>query len=337
MRIALSADNARAEEGKVMNIASRRSVLCGLGALGALSAVSGCSSAAPRVVRIGKHAWPGYALLSLGTQIGSIDEKLVKIVNTPSASASIRALESGSLDSACLTLDEVLTAREAGLPLAVVAIVDISVGADVLLVPSSVESLAGIRGLRIGAEQTAVGAVMLDAALKAAGLSAGDVTIVQSAINEHEEFIAAGKVDAIVTYEPVKSRLLAKGFKEIFSSAAIPGKIIDTIAVRSDVAAEAEDGVKAIVAGFFAGRTAWLADPARHAPVLGTLLGLPPSEVPTSFTGLELPDLAANRQWFAGTPNRLERTAGEVAAVLRSAGLLQKPALLDGIADGNFL
>lgn len=318
-----------------MTTANRRSVLCGLAALGAVAA-GGCAQAA-RTLRIGKHAWPGYALLSLGKSVGAVDEAVVKIVNTPSASASMRALESGSLDAACLTLDEVLTAREGGLPLSVVAVVDISVGADVLLAPSSIKSIADIRGLRIGVEQTAVGAVMLDAALNAAGLAPGDVSIVQSAINEHEDFVTAGKVDAIVTYEPVKSRLLAKGFREIFSSAAIPGKIVDTIAVRSDFAADEPAAVKAVVAGFFAGRAAWLAEPTRHAEVMGTLLGLPPVDAPGAFDGLQLPDLAANRDWFAGNPSKLESVAAEVSEVLRGSGLLRESASLNGIADGSFL
>jgi hypothetical protein len=67
--------------------------------------LTGSSTSAAPALRLGKHAWPGYALLSLGADLGALDESLVKIVNTPSA--SIRSLEGGVLDAACLTIDEV--------------------------------------------------------------------------------------------------------------------------------------------------------------------------------------------------------------------------------------
>lgn len=317
---------------------NRRRVVGSLGAALMVGAVAGCGrSGTPAVLRVGKHVWPGYALLSLGADLGALDPELVKIVNTPSASASIRSLEGGIVDAACLTLDEVLTARESGLPLTVVAVVDVSEGADVLLAPASVKTVDGIRGLRIGVEQTAVGAVMLDAALKAAGLGSADVTIVFSAINEHEEFLEADKIDALVTYEPVKSRLLAAGMREVFSSVAIPGKIIDTIAVRSDFAAVAPEHVRMLVSGFFVGRDAWFASPEQHAERLGKLLGLPAAAVAGSFDGLQLPDHDANRSWFAGSPSRLETVAAEVSTVLVEAGLLREGATLDMIADGRHL
>jgi len=318
-------------------VIDRRRFVCSASALGLAAALTGCNTSAAPVLRLGKHVWPGYALLSLGADLGALDESLVKIVNTPSASASIRSLEGGVLDAACLTIDEVLTARESGLPLTVVAVVDVSLGADVLLAPGDVTHVASLNGLRIGVEQTAVGAVMLDAALRAASLTATDVTVVYSAINEHEDFLKAGKIDAVVTYEPVKSRLLGTGMREVFSSAAIPGKIIDTIAARADFAKDNPANVTALVKGFFVGRDAWVGSPASHSDRLGQILGLPATAVAASFDGLLLPDLAENRRWFAGAPSRIEGVVKDISEVLLMAGLLRRPADLQGIADGRFM
>jgi len=66
-------------------------------------------------------------------------------------------------------------------------------------------------------------------------------------------------------------------------------------------------------------------------------LGLPATAVAASFDGLLLPDLAENRRWFAGAPSRIEGVVKDISEVLQMAGLLRRPADLQGIADGRFL
>lgn len=320
-----------------MNTLSRRQALqLGVSASVAWS-LAGCAESKRDPLRFGFHPWPGYALLGLAEDLGKLPRDLVKPVSTPSASASLRGLSNGVIEAAGLTLDEVLLAREQGTPLTVVAVVDQSLGADVVLAPEGVQTPAQLKGLRIGAEQTAVGALMVDATLRAAGLSATDVTIIDVSIDEHERAVEAGRIDAVVTYEPVKTRLLQKGLREVFSSAAIPGTIIDVLAVRTEVVEQYPDAVRALVAAFFAGREAWVRDAESQVENLSKWLSLASSEVMPAFDGLDLISLEDNRRWLQGSTRQIDAVARSVSDILIRSKLLQKTPDWSNFASGKFL
>lgn len=317
--------------------AQRRRLVQGVLLGAAAFAAGGCGPAAQPPLAIGAQPWPGYELLFLARELAFMDPAAVRLIEAPSASATVRALASGVIDGAGLTLDEVLAVRENGVPLAVIAVIDISSGADALLLPGDAIGPGAIRGLRIGVEQSAVGAVMLAAVLEAAELTVADVDIVYVPVDEHEQAVADGRVSGVVTYEPVKSRLLKRGLRVVYSSAQVPGRIMDVLAIRSDVAARNPRAVLELVDGYFRARSAWLGAPARHAGSMARRLGLAPEEVPGAFAEIELPDLSENRVWLQGERPRLADAAAALGRVMVDAGLLRAPPDLAGLADGHFL
>lgn len=300
------------------------------------AALGGCHPQDPPV-RVAAHPWPGYELFYLARHRGDVDARDVVLVETASATSSLRLLASGAVDAAALTLDEVLTVRDLGVPLTVVAVLDRSEGADVLLARPSVPSLAGLRGRSVGVEKTAVGAVMLQAALARAGLSPGDIRLHHLTIDEQEGAYRAGTVDALVTYEPVKTRVQQAGARVLYSSADLPGRIVDVLAVRSEVLAENPDPFEVLVEGHFRARQAWIAAPGLQAPLLAARLGLPAADVPRAFDGLALPDRSENRRLLAGDPSPLALAARELGAVMVQAGLLRRAPPLDGLSSDRLL
>lgn len=303
----------------------------------ALASLAGCTRP-QEPLRIGAQPFPGYELIFLARALGLLAERDARLIETPSASANLRALGVNMLEGAALTLDEVLGAREQGMALSVVCVLDVSHGADALLAQAGIDGAPGaLRGRTVGVEQTATGAVMLDAALRAGGLSPADVKIVHMPIDEHERSFRAGRVDAIVTYEPVKSRLQASGARVLFDSTRIPGRIMDVLALRQSVLDPQAEQVRRLVQAHFAGRAAWLAEPARHAEQLARRLQLQPAQVGDAFAGLQLPDRRANLEVFADAAARLREQASSLGAVMMTAGLLQRPPALDGLFDGRFL
>ena len=199
--------------------AVRRRTCLGLAALG-LPWLGGCHFQLADPIRLAAHPWPGYELLYLARELDRLDEEQVRLIETGSATASLRLLASSSVEGAGLTLDEVLTARSRGMDLTIVAVLDASLGADVLMARPGIRQLADLRGRSIGVEQTAVGAVMLDAALQAAGLRTDQIRIRYLPVDAHEAAYRAGQVDALVTYEPVRTRLRAAGKEAIAADAA---------------------------------------------------------------------------------------------------------------------
>lgn len=300
-------------------------------------AASSCGLKRSQPVRIAAHIWPGYEFLYLARSLDIMDARLVRMVETPNATANIRALGSNVVEGACLTLDEVLTALERGIRLSVVCVLNVSLGADALLVPANIESLAGIKGLRIGVEHTATGAVMLDASLKAAGLSPEDIEIVYLSIDEHIQSYHNGLVEALVTYEPVKNQLIKTGMKSVFTSGEIPGNIIDVIAFRTDVLAQQREGIRESVQGHFRALERWQADPEKYAAFLAKRLNVPDAEITGLFSDLELPDRVANRQWLGGSQPKIMQVATHLAQTMLASGLLNTMPDLALLANDSFL
>lgn len=294
----------------------------------------GCAREAAPPLRVASNVWPGYELLYLARERGYFSDQAVRMVELPSATVIIQALAAGNIEGACLTLDEVLTARAEGLELKVVAILDLSMGADALVVRPGIDTLDALRGRRIGAEQSAVGAVMLSAVLEAAGLGSDEVEIVHMNVNAHRDAYLKGEVDALITFEPVISQLADAGAKRLFDSAAIPGRIIDVIAFRPDALEANPEAVRALIKGHFEARRAWLAEPAAVAPILARRLKLPAAEVPAAYEGLELPDAAFNREWLAAG-GKLAAAAERLSTIMLDAGLL--PQSVAAPVDPRFL
>lgn len=299
--------------------------------------LGGCGGESGPPLRIGAQLFPGYEFLFLSSQLGELPRERVRLVEMPSASASIRALGAGAMEGACLTLDEVILARERGIPLTAVAVLDVSLGADVLLGRPDLGQLADLRGRTVAVESSAVGAVMLQAALSKAGLKLSDVRLKQLDYDNHEAAFLQGQMDAVVTYEPVKSRLLRAGGKVLFSSASIPGRILDVLAVREDFVDSRPQAVRAAVDAHFKGHQAFKTHSAAHTALLAARLRLPPSAVAALYAELDIPDRQRNRALFEADAAQLRRTALELSDTMAQAGLLQSRGSTERLFDGRFI
>lgn len=184
-------------------------------------------------IRLAYHPWIGYETLLLGSQFHWMPPS-ASLVRLGSASLSLAALRRGEVDGAALTLDEVIRARLAGMDLVVVMVFDVSAGGDALLVGQGIDSLEELAGTRIGVELGGVGEMLLDRVLARAGLDWGDVTIVDRSADRHLSAWHAGELDAVVSYEPVASRLRAAGARQLIDSRDFPDLIFDVLAVRRE-------------------------------------------------------------------------------------------------------
>ena len=311
-----------------------------MGIMGAIAlggmGLAACARKEP-MLRVASNVWPGYELLYLARERNYFDQQDIRMVEMPSATACIQALAAETIEGACLTLDEVLAARADGLDLRVVAILDISMGADAVLVSPEVQSLSELKGRRIGAEKTAVGAVMLDAMLQDAGLMPNDVYIQHMSVNEHREAFENGEVDALITFEPVVSQLAGSGAKRLFDSSQVPGRIVDVIAVRNPVLEQCPQALGELIAAHFTARNEFLNAPRAASPIMARRLGLPEADVPATFDGLELPDRQYNQSWLQGASPRIEETARELVAIMLRAKLLPRMVSVQNLADGRFV
>lgn len=261
--------------------AKRRSALALLACVALAPALTTCSAPlAP--LRVGVIVFPGYEFMFLARELGLMDPVRVRLVEMRANTDTIRALASGQLEAAAMTLDELMTARADGVDLRAVMIFDISAGADVVLARDNL-TLSTLAGKRIGVEDGAMGAVMLSALLTAAGLTLDQVVKVPLTLDRSEEALRKRKVDAVVTAEPWASRLEKAGARRIFDSTAIPGRIVDVMAVRADAIATHSDAIRHLVAGHFAAQRFWQKSPQEAAAHMAPRLGISPAEVSDLF------------------------------------------------------
>ncbi|MCW9055760.1 MAG: ABC transporter substrate-binding protein [Gammaproteobacteria bacterium] len=300
------------------------------------SFIMGCSHKEP-LLRIASNVWPGYELIYLARKLEYFGDDAVRLVELPSATVCIQSLAAGTIEGAMLTLDEVISARSGGIDLRVVAILDISMGADVLMAGPEIKSISDLVGKRIGVEQSAVGAVMLDAILDEGGLKPEDIETKYMTVNRHREAYNAKQVDALITFEPVKTQLIADGAHQLFDSSQIPGRIIDVLAVLPSVIENSPDNLRKLVAAHFQARDYFRNNQIQASEIMSKRLQLDPADVPGSYDGIELPDININYQWMGGANSKLTQSAIVLEEIMKKAKLLSGSTDLVNLIDNRFL
>jgi len=313
--------------------ARRRLLGCVLGGA-LLSHLPACAPAPP--LRVAAHVWPGYELMFLARSLGWLPEETVALIETRHATDSLAALGRGEVDAAALTLDEVLRARAAGLPLVVTLVFDVSAGADVVLARPGVAAPRDLAGKRVGVETSALGALMLHKLMKGAGLTVADLTVVPLANDDHLAAWDRERLDAIVTYEPAASRLAALGARPLLDSRAFPNTILDVLAVRADVLKSHAAALRALTAAHFRALRHLRTNPHDAGHRLAARLAMPAGQTFGAFRGLHLPTVEANRRLLA-PDGEVATTAALLAGVLVEAGILERAVAVDGIASDAFL
>jgi len=237
----------------------------------------------------------------------------------------LAAFRSGSIDIAALTLDEALRLAHDGIAIRIVLVMDVSNGADVLMARPGVRSLADLRGKRVGVESGALGAYMLSRALDHAGLSPSDVTVVSIPVDQHESAYVSGAVDAVVTFEPVRTKLLARGANVLFDSSLIPNEIFDVLVARKTVF----DGSPAIVANL---TSAWYraldyyhAHPEDAVSRMAAREGVTPKEFSASLEELKVPSKAEDDRLLGGNDPAILVPAQRLAGVMLKIGVIDAP------------
>lgn len=201
-------------------------------------------------IRIAMNPWPGYEVLYLAQELGLYEEEGVdvRIIEVCSLTDAVRAMRQGHADAmACSLIEAVHLARD-GVGVGVVYAFDASHGADVLLARDDVRSIAELKGRRVGVEAGTLTIVLLEAALRSAGLALDDVTIVDLDPLEMPGAFRASNVDAAVCYPPASMQILDLGNAHpLYSSADIPDTILDVLAVSGDLLRARPDEARAML------------------------------------------------------------------------------------------
>ncbi|MCX7897407.1 MAG: ABC transporter substrate-binding protein [Rhodocyclaceae bacterium] len=282
----------------------------------------GCASPPEPALRLALNAWIGYDPFVLAQAWGLTDPRRLRVVELVSNSESQRAFANDSAEAAAMTLDEALRLADAGVPLRIIAVLDVSDGADAILARPEITTPSGLKGRRIGVETSAVGHLVLSHFLAHAGLSWADVDVVAIEAGQHQAALTGGRVDAIVTFEPIKSMLLRHGFRLLYDSRAMPETIFDVLVVRPEFS-----DTSRLLAAWREGMTALMHDPRKAAETLARGTGLSAEEYLAALQGLRFIPPAESVRLLTASAGRaapLETRAQPIVKELLALGLLRQ-------------
>lgn len=289
-------------------------------------ALGACGTAAPtqgEAIRIGLTAWPGNEPLYLAQEVGIYDELGVdvEIVEFTSASDAARAFVHGEIDGLASTMVELLALHDRGIDARAVLHLDFSEGGDFLMVDESVGSVADLAGKAVAVEPASVGILLLDEALRKAGVDPGDVEVELVDQLEMPALARAGTVQGVVTYVPRSFQVEDEsGFRPIFTSADMAQPVYDILAFDPEIIEHRNDEIALVIEAWSRALTYAARDSDRAIRIMSEREGIDPSRFLASLDLLRVLSLSEQRRLF--TSNRLERDCDDRRRALIRIGAI---------------
>lgn len=301
-----------------------------------LVVVTGCDSPKPPL-RVASIQWVGYQPLHLAQDLDLFPEGRIRVADFTSNTESLRAFRNRNVEVAALTLDEVLLLRHDGHDARVILILDYSEGADAIVARPEIDDLAGLRGKRIGVESTAATAYLLARGLEFAGLSVDDVEIVKLNAGMQEQAYREGRIDAVATFEPLRTHLVNMGARELFNSTQIPGEIVDVLVTRGEIIDQREDDLVTLIDGWFRAIRHAEQRPDEAARMLAPRLGLSASEYRSAVAGMSFPSRTENCRLLADNGRAMADPLGRLHGLMTAQGLFRTATPPQNVFDDRIL
>ena len=283
--------------------------------------LTACSNTETTPIKIGINPWPGYEFLYLAQEKGFFKEQGVdvKIIEYASLSDVRRGYERGNLDAMASTLIEVLQVKNNSTrDPNVFLIADYSNGGDVILA-RDINSLKELKGKRIAADTTSLPIFILTRALEQAGLNLTDVEIIPMEQSDIPLAYKEMSIDAAVTYPPISLQLSKRqDTKTIFSSADIPGEVVDVVSAESSILKERKNDFKKILRAWDRALEFTKKHPDEAYEIMGNRESITAAEFKAAVNDMEILSVTEQKKYFPSLPSTLNR----VRDVLVDSGVL---------------
>lgn len=286
-----------------------------LGIVGLLAVVASAPPPHPPLV-VAVGPWLGYDPLVLLRE----QERLppdTRLVELPSATDTLGALGDGRVDAAAVTLDEALRLHVRLPDLRVIAVLSESRGADGVVLRAGLDPTVGLAGRRILVEDSAVGGLVLAAALNAEGLTPPQVRPVEVRAQHLARRWADADVDAIVAYEPLLSRLVGEGHILLHSTRELTGLVYDVLVVREAVLLERERELRQLLVAWDQAVAPFAAGDALPLDRLVPGTGLSENEYRRALEGIDFLAAARSQALLSGADTALQRLLPRFATLLQ--------------------
>jgi len=299
-------------------------------------ALSGCSESA-KPLQLGVQPWIGFEPFYIAKEQHLLPDTL-KIVEFANQTKKTAAMMAGDLDAMALSLDEVFLFRAQGIALTVIAVLDVSAGADVVIAKRDKNGRSSMKpGVRLAYEPNSVGQLMLMMTLNKLGLQKDEVTLVPLAVGEpQQQAWLNNQIDAAITYEPYASKLLRMGCQVHLTSRDLPRYIYDVLAVRSELIVQSPAQVQQLTDTYYHALEHFVVYQDDSLYRIATRQKLSYAEAQKALQGIVIPGKQQNARLLK-PHSEFEAALKAVNRLLFEEGILATPDTLKNIWSNQFL
>ena len=291
-------------------------------------------------IKMGIEPWLGYGQWHIAAKKGFFKDvglEDVEIINFNTDADINAALAAGQLQCGNIATHTAMNFIAAGLPIKVVALLDVSKTADAMISDGSVTDIKSLKGKQVAYEEGTTSDILLNYALAQNGMTVSDIEKVPMPASDAGAALIAGKVPVAVTYEPYLTLAMQENgaVKMIYSAGENPGLISDVFVVREEFLNEKPGQVVALLRAWDKALADYRADPTGGRAIIAEAVGAKPEELATAFEGVVYFSLDENKSELAG--NFASKVIPEVHAAAKQAGILQQDVDLASAIDGRFV
>ena len=310
----------------------------------ALSLSAPVVAKADQTIHIGTADWIGYAPFYVAADKGLFKKYGIDVVLQDFADPAQMpaALESGAIQGNMYTYDQVITLVANGHDYQVVMPIDYSNGADALVAPKSITSVAQLKGQKVAYPFATCDNLLVVYALASAGLSESDVQGVDTTPDNVPAALLSGAL-AGATYEPNITKILkmdgGPGFHTLYTSRTAPGLITDVLYFGKDYIAKNPTVVNAVIHGYLDGMAYMKSNPDEANQIIGKHLSSSIDDVKAQFEGVHNIPQSEMAQYFKPRQDALSLfTSGKlIGDILVKRGQIPAGPSIPDTFDASFV
>jgi NitT/TauT family transport system substrate-binding protein len=256
----------------------------------------------PLTIKIGTYLWPGSYWVDVAWQKGwfrdaGLDVRRVNVdYNYFSA---LDDVVEGRLDAIGFSQFDLVRHVAAGHDLVGIAAIDYSEGAEALVARAGTHHLRDLKGKRLSLHRGTYLEFLLAIVAEREGFDLADLELVDQPGETAVADFKAGRVDAILVWEPYVTDALAAGGVSLFSASDVPGLTYSVLSLRHEFIRMHPQEVAAMVRVWHQAETFIRDHPHEACVIVGQLLGYPVEEVEALMKTVRIVDLADNGRAFS--------------------------------------
>tara|TARA_R110001583_G_scaffold57547_2_gene172176 strand:+ start:16015 stop:16998 length:984 start_codon:yes stop_codon:yes gene_type:complete len=277
-----------------------------------------------RQLMVGAAPWPNFEFLFLAGELGYLPENQYSLSELPSSTSVIQAFQTGKLDVAFLSLDEVLTLVALGIDLSIISVIGQSTGGDALLVKPEIKTLEDLKWHSIGYENKAAGALLLNEIFTLSNLNNQTLQLFEVKQSEAKDVYMQGHIEGLIVREPEKQQLIQLGARELLNSNVLQHRITHLMVVRQDILLSKEPQLIYLLKRFYDAYYYYLKKPKDALTTIAVRLQMYPYLLEESFKGAFFIEPKDALMRLSGFPSNIELKANQLSQFMTEKNMLGK-------------